>query len=79
MDETTPATKADINLLMDEMSKLYVANEQWKDEIVRHFDVVAENIHYDMVGAHKDKIGVIDDRSLQNRQRIEKIEAHLAI
>jgi hypothetical protein len=56
-DETAPATKQDIRLLMDEIGRLYAANERWKDEIIDqvderiaaseervtgHFEVVAE-------------------------------------
>ncbi len=36
--------------------------EQWKDEIVRHFDVVAENIHQDVAGANRDEISMIKDK-----------------
>ncbi len=32
-DDTAPATKQDIRLLMDEIGKLYAANERWKDEL----------------------------------------------
>lgn len=90
MDNTAPATKEDIGLIMNEIGKLYMANEQWKndleesiekkaEETKQHFDVVAENLHANMLGAHTDKISVIDDRSLQNRSRIEKLEKVLAI
>ncbi len=90
MDETAPATQVDFAVLAERIGTVEVRLDTLKYEIMdymdkkteetkRHFDVVAENLHYDMVGAHKDKISVIDDRSLQNRQRIEKIEAHLAI
>ncbi len=83
MDETAPATKTDVTLLKQEImqieGRLIEYMDKKAEETKRHFDVVAENLHYDMVGAHKDKISVIDDRSLQNRQRIEKIEARLAI
>lgn len=64
MDDTSaPATKADVGLIMNEIGKLYMANEQWKDELHEyidekaqeakdHFDVVAENIKHDLWGIH---------------------------
>ncbi|OGJ55976.1 hypothetical protein A3D88_01095 [Candidatus Peribacteria bacterium RIFCSPHIGHO2_02_FULL_52_16] len=69
-------TKHDIAMLMDEVGKLYVANQKWKDEIISHFDVVAENMHHDLLGAHKDKIGVLSDRSDKHEKRIAKLEQH---
>jgi|GEM_PF-1223408 len=50
-----------------------------KTEIKQHFDVTAENIQYDMRGAHKDKISVLNDRSYDHEQRIIVMEKQLAI
>ena len=44
MYDNTPATKGDITQLMDSIGKLYDANENWKDEIIRHFDVTERRI-----------------------------------
>jgi hypothetical protein len=33
-----PATKADIGMLMDEIGRLYDANQRWKDEIIGTLD-----------------------------------------
>lgn len=78
------ATKKDIEMLMGEIGKLYDANERWKDDILvgvdgkilasekrtkEHFDVVAENLHYDFLGAHKDKIENHEDRIVRLEQR----------
>ncbi len=54
-DPVVPATKEDIQMLMNEIGRLYDANagwqnemlekqQGWKDEIKDHFDLVAENI-----------------------------------
>jgi len=80
----SPATKQDIFLVMQEIGKLYDANERWKNEIIdaagewkddmlhkmdtwknetkQHFDLVAENLKYDFLGAHKDRIENHEDR-----------------
>ena len=62
---------------MEEIGKLYRANEQWKDEIIEHterwkseikghFDVVAENIKQDVLhGALQDKVGQHEDRIIR--------------
>lgn len=87
---TTPATKADIGLIMNEIGKLYIANEQWKDEIItyvdnkaeetkRHFDVVAENLKHDFWGIHNDKISVLNDQANDHEERLVTIEKQLAI
>ena len=67
-------------MLMDELGKLYQANERWKDEILdanekwkeelkQHFDVIAENIRHDLLkGALHDKIEQHDDRILHLEQ-----------
>jgi len=78
-DPQAAATKRDIAMLMDEIGKLYVANQKWKDEIMNHFDVVAENMHHDLLGAHKDKIGVLSDRSEKHEKRIAKLEQHTGL
>ncbi len=72
-DPTAPATKQDIALLMNEIGKLYSANEgwkedltekmeAWKEEVKEHFDVVAENIKHDFRGAFSDKLAQHEDR-----------------
>ncbi len=72
-DSHAAATKQDIHILTDEIGKLYDKNEQWKQELETtiiesegrtklHFDVVAENLHRDFLGAHKDRIENHEDR-----------------
>lgn len=81
-DSTAPATKQDVRLLMDEIGKLYRANERWKDEILdadekwkeelkQHFDVIAENIKYDFLhGALPDKIQNHENRLVRLEDRV---------
>jgi len=78
-DHTTPVTKADINALMDSIGKLYDANEAWKEEIIRHFDVVVENIRHDLEGANRDEIEVLKDSKASHEQRITRLESHVGL
>jgi hypothetical protein len=36
--------------------------DTFKDDIIRHFNVVAENIHRDVAGANRDEISLMKDR-----------------
>jgi predicted nucleic acid-binding Zn-ribbon protein len=83
-DDSAPATKNDIAMLMDEIGKLYDANEKWKDEILeanekwkdelkKHFDVIAENIHHDMLK------GALNDKVEQHEDRIQNLEQHTGL
>lgn len=67
-----PATKEDIKILMEQFGKLYDANEQWKNEILRHFDVSVETIRHDLLGANKERIENHEDR-------ITRLEHHVGI
>lgn len=89
-DHTTPATKADINALMDSIGKLYDANEAWKDEIlaankgwkdeiIRHFDVVVEDIRHNLEGANRDEIEVLKDSKADHEKRISRLESHVGL
>jgi predicted methyltransferase len=79
-DPNAPATKEDIRLLMDELGRLYAANERWKDDIIGqvderivaseervtgYFDVVAETIRHDFRGAFSDKLDQHEDRIIR--------------
>jgi len=75
-DDATPATKADIQ-------RLYDAIERWKGEILsevkQHFDVVVEQIRHDLLGANRDEIDVLKDRTNANESRILRLEVHAGI
>jgi hypothetical protein len=64
-DENAPATKKDVQLLMQEIGKLYAACDGWKDEILHEFRIVVEDMRHDMIGTHKDRIGSHEDRLLR--------------
>lgn len=83
-DDQAPATKKDIKMLMDQIGKLYDANEGWKDEILEanekwkdelkeHFDTIAENIHHDMLK------GALNDKVEQCKDRIVRLEQHVGL
>lgn len=71
-ESQAPATKADIAALMDQIGKLYDANEGWKEEVLRHFDVVAEQIKHDFNGAFSDKVE-------QHEERLLRLEEHVGL
>ena len=86
---------------MEELGKLYIANQQWKEEIkgemgkwknemkqdmqswkqeiIHEFHVVAEDIRHDALGANRDKVGVLSDRSEKHEKRIVKLEHHTGL
>lgn len=79
-DNTSLATKEDIAMLMEQIGTYYDRTEKRfvkieasieasEDRMKRHFDVVTENLHYDLLGAHKDKIQ-------QREDRIRRLEKH---
>lgn len=48
-----------------------------KDEIIREFKVVAENIHQDVAGANKDEISLIKDQLMPDHEtRITILEKY---
>ena len=70
-ENQTPATKADIEALMNSISKLYDANEgwkeeihtamgEWKEQIIAQFKLVIEDLRHDFLGAHHDKVELLD-------------------
>lgn len=84
VQDQSPATKQDILMLMDELGKLYQANERWKNEILdadekwkeelkQHFDVIAENIRHDLLK------GALNDKIEQHEDRIIRLEQHVGM
>lgn len=68
-DDQAPATKADIKGLMIQIGRYYDKTEKRllalkeelldnierrKEETIRHFDVIAEDIRHDLEGANRD-------------------------
>lgn len=69
------ATKADLQdiekRLESSFEKKMVA---MKDETIRHFYVVAEDMRHDYLGATKDQIEVLKDHDKDHAQRIVRLE-----
>lgn len=70
-------------MLMKEIGKLYDAQDgwkqeilrqqkRWKDDIIRHFDVTAENMRHDLLGANRDEIEAVKDR-------VTRLERHTGL
>ncbi|MDD5624026.1 MAG: hypothetical protein PHI23_04955 [Candidatus Peribacteraceae bacterium] len=88
-DQTAPATKQDIAMLMESIGNFYDASERWKEEMLkqmsqwkeevkedtkRHFDVSVEQIRRDLLGANRAEIVVLQNNSKDHKQRIERLE-----
>jgi len=82
-DDNAPATKKDLRLLKSEISskidgfdsrmdRLDKKMDQFKDEILRHFDLTAENIRHDLAGANRDEIEMVKDR-------VTRLERHTGL
>lgn len=78
-DPTAPATKADIALVMNEIGKLYDANQRLKHDLREHFDFTVENIRHDLEGANRDHIEMLKDRSNDHLHRIKRLEKNAGI
>ena len=82
-----PATKGDLKQLREELVLQIGAAEkrtdgkmqQFKEEIISHFDVVAENIHRDVAGANRDEISAIQDKVRQHDTDIIAIKQKVGI
>lgn len=81
---TAPATKQDIQILMEQMGKYYDGTErrlvgmevkmkEWKEDLKDHFDVVAENIRHDLLK------GALHDKIEQHEDRIILLEQHAGL
>lgn len=79
-DDQAPATKLDIHLLMAQIGDYYDRTEnrmtdlerkiqESEERTKRHFDVVAETMRHDYLGAHKDRIE-------NHENRIRRLEEH---
>jgi len=66
-DETTPATKADIRGLREEINTS-------KEEILHEFRLTVETIRHDLVGANRDEISQMKDKSQDHERRIVRLE-----
>lgn len=77
-DDTTPATKADISGLRNELKadirELREEISTSKEEILHEFRLTVETIRHDLVGANRDEITQMKDKSQDHESRIRRLE-----
>ncbi len=78
-DGKSSATKDDIAAIMGELGKIYDANERWKDELKKHFDLAIEIIRHDLKTAGRDEIEMLKDQLKDNRRRIGRLEVQCGL
>ena len=84
--ENQPATKGDLDKLglrVDELTQRFdqlgFKVDAFKDEILRHFDVIVEDLRHDLIGARSDEIEVLKDGRLNHAQRLRRLERHIGL
>ena len=55
--------------------KMEIKKEESLQTMKRYFDVAVENIHQEMLHAHREEIEVLRDRSEDHGKRIQKLES----
>lgn len=78
-DGKMSATKDDVAAIMSEFGKLYDANERWKDELKKHFDLAVEIIRHDYKTAGRDEIEMLKDQLKDDRRRIGRLEVQCGL
>ena len=71
--------KTDVQQLTHAVRDLYDHSAKWKDEIIRHFDVVAEDIRHHLQGANRDEIEFLKDSKTDHEQRIVHLEKRAGV
>lgn len=69
--DTTPATKGDLSEFEEKITRQMATD---KEEVKRHFDVVAESLFHDLAGAHHDEIELLKHRKDDHERRIRHLE-----
>jgi hypothetical protein len=78
--DTEVATKADLEQLEQRLDKkLELKLEQFRDDILRHFDLTVETIRHDLEGANRDQIQVLLDGKKKLEDRVHRLERHLGL
>ncbi len=71
-EDNQPATKGDVKTVANEIRS---EMPDMKDEIIREFKVVAENIHQDVAGTNADEVSFIKDQQIPElKQRVDELE-----
>lgn len=79
LDEKVDKLDARVGKLDENVEKLDVKVEACKAEMVRHFDVVAENLRHDVLGALNDLANLFRDLRANHETRIRRLERHVGL
>lgn len=82
---TAPATKADIAELRSMMVEFRDSNQEWKNEMltafdefkddaIRHFEILFENFRHDIVGAFSDRYESLREVQRGHGRRLNRLE-----
>jgi hypothetical protein len=77
--EHQPATKGDFEMLSLHFNELERKVEAFKDEILRHFDVIVEDLRHDLIGARSDEIEVLKDGRRNHEERLRRLERSVGL
>ena len=70
-----PATKGDLANLESRLETNFNDKlDAFKNEILRHFDIIAENLRHDALGARSDEIEVLKDSKKDHERRLTRLE-----
>jgi hypothetical protein len=92
-DSSQPATKADIQNLLEVILKLQAEvsdlrtetsilrrdTEKWKDELIHHFEIAFENFRIDLEGAYGDQINWLRDVQKLHAKRLNRLEVRVGV
>jgi hypothetical protein len=70
------ATKDDLKSLRQDVREEITELE---DRIIRHFNVVAENIHQDVAGANADRVSLLENQREEHEERLTTVEQRLGL
>jgi hypothetical protein len=70
------ATKDDLKSLRQDVRGEMASME---DRILRHFNVVAENIHQDVAGANADRVSLLENQREEHEERLNTVEQRLGL
>lgn len=73
-NSSNPATQADLQRLYEDFRNEV---QGFKEEVIKHFDLVFEQYAHDMRGAAKDEFVMFKDRQGDHEQRITRLESNL--
>ena len=78
-DSTSPATKADLQLIVAQIDELRGEIKAEAEQTRHHFEVVAENLLHDFRGGFADRTSQHDDKLRNHEDRISACERKLEL